>query len=78
MVVRVADYQSITGKLYKLGLDIIPKRRVLDNERQNILWEFHSGVAGGHVGGKATTQKVLQDVLWWATLFKDAKAYDRS
>jgi hypothetical protein len=78
MVVREADYQLIAGKLYKLGLDSILRRCVLDHERQDILWECHSGVVGGHVGGKATAQKVLQDGLWWATLFKDAKAYARS
>jgi transposase InsO family protein len=77
MVVRVADYKLI-GQLYKLGLDSILRRCVLDHERQDILWECHSGVAGGHVGGKATAQKVLQDGLWWATLFKDAKVYARS
>jgi hypothetical protein len=65
MVVREADYQLIVGKLYKLGLDSILRRCVLDHERQDILWECHSGVAGGHVGGKATMQK-------------DAKAYARS
>jgi len=72
------DYQLIVGKLYKLGLDSILRRCVLDHERQDILWECHSGVARGHVGGKATTQKVLQVGLWWAMLFKDAKAYSRS
>jgi hypothetical protein len=50
----------------------------LDHERQDILWEFHSGVVGGHLGEKATTQKVLQEGLWWETLFKDAKSYARS
>jgi hypothetical protein len=78
MVVKEVDYQLIAGKLYTLGLDSIPRRCVLDHERQYILWECHSGVAGDHVGGKAITQKVLQDGLWWATLFKDAKEYVRS
>jgi hypothetical protein len=78
MVVRAADYQLIAGQLYKLGLDNILRRCVLNHERQDILWECHNGVAGGHVGGKATAQKVLQAGLWWATLFKDAKEYARS
>jgi hypothetical protein len=78
MVVTAMDYQLITEKLYKLGLDSILRRCVLDQERQDTLWEFHSGVVGGHVGGKTTAQKFLQDGLWWATLFKDAKAYARS
>jgi hypothetical protein len=78
MVVRVADYQLIAGKLYKLGLDSILRRCVLDHERQDILWECHNGVVGGHVGGNDTVKKVLQDELWWATLFKDEKVYSRS
>jgi hypothetical protein len=78
MVVRETDYQLIAGKLYKLGLDSILRRCVLDQERQDILLECHNGVAGGHVGGKATTKKVLQVGLWWDTLFKDAKTYARS
>jgi len=49
----------ITEKLYKLGLDNILIGCVLDHERQDILLEFHSGVAGGHVRGKAMTQKFL-------------------
>lgn len=50
---------SIEGQLYKLGIDGIIRRCVLTHERQGILWECHSGVAGGHYGGKAITQKVL-------------------
>jgi len=64
MVVRAAYYQLIVGKLYKLGLDNILRRCVLDHERRDILWECHSGIVGGHVGGKATAQKVLQAGLW--------------
>jgi hypothetical protein len=37
MVVRVADSQLIVGKLYRLGLDNILRRCVLDHERQDIL-----------------------------------------
>jgi hypothetical protein len=78
MVVRETDYQLIMGQLYKMGLDSILRRCVLDHERKDILRECHSGFAGRHVGGKSTTQKFLQDGLWWETLFKDAKVYDRS
>jgi hypothetical protein len=44
-----ADYQLIVGQLYKLGLDNILKRCVLNHKRHDIPWEFHNGVAGGHV-----------------------------
>jgi hypothetical protein len=78
MVVRATDYQLIAGQLYKLGLDNILKRCVLDHERQDILWESHNRVAGGHIGGKATAQKFIQARFQWEMLFKDAKVYARS
>jgi len=41
MVVCAADYQLIVGKLYKLGLDQVFHIRVLDDNRQDVLWECH-------------------------------------
>jgi hypothetical protein len=73
MVVRVANYQLIVVKLYKFSLENILRRCILDHERQDILLECHSGVAGGHVIENATSQKFLQARLWWDTLFKYAK-----
>ena len=73
MVFQATDYQLIVGKLYNLFLDSILMKCVLDHERQYILWECHSRVAGGHVGGKATAQKFLQEGLLWEKLFKDEK-----
>jgi hypothetical protein len=78
MVVRATDYQWIAGQIYKLGLDNILRRCVLNHERKYILWECHNEIVGGHVGGKATAHKILQDRLWWDTLFKDVKEYARS
>jgi hypothetical protein len=63
---------------YNINIDNILRRCVLSHKRHDILWECHSGVVGGYVGGKAIAQKVLQDVLWWDTLFEDAKDYSRS
>jgi hypothetical protein len=62
-----------------LGLNNILRRCVLNHEREDILWECHNGVVGGgHVGGKATTKKVLHTGLWWSTLLKYSKEYFRS
>jgi hypothetical protein len=55
MVVRATYYQLIVEQLYKLGLDKVLRRCVLNHERQDILWECHSVFVGVHVGGKATS-----------------------
>jgi hypothetical protein len=79
-VVHAVNYQLIVDQLYKLGLDSIFRHCVLHHEIPDILWECHSGVVGGHVGGKATSKNILQAGLWWNMVFKDdkecAQAYD--
>lgn len=57
---RAVDYQLIARQLSKLGTNGILRRCVLDHERLDILYKYHQGVAGGHVGGKATAIKVLR------------------
>lgn len=49
----------IVGQLYKLGLDEVLQRYVLDHERPMILSEAHSSIASGHYFGNPTTLKVL-------------------
>lgn len=45
MVVRIMNYQLIMGQLYKVALDHILRRCILDHEMDNVLWEFDAGVA---------------------------------
>jgi len=78
LVIKATDYQLIARQLYKLGIDRIIRRCVVTHEHLGILWERHSGVAGGHYGGKEMAQKVLWVELWWPTVFKDAKEYAKS
>ena len=61
-----------------MGLDEILRRCILEHERLMVLNEAHAGVVGGHYAGKTTVQKILQDGLWWPTLYADAKDYCRS
>jgi hypothetical protein len=75
LVVRVANYQLITGHLYKLGVDNILRRCVMEHERPIILVEAHEGIVGGHYVGKATTQKIFHIGLWWPIVHKDANEY---
>lgn len=60
-----------------MGLDNNLHKCVFNHvEMNDITLECHSGVAGGHVGGKETSCKVLQVGLWWPNLFKDANTRD--
>lgn len=63
------------GHLYKMGVDEILQRYVLDSERNSILVESHGGATRGYYVGKATMQKILCTCLLWPTLHKDSKAY---
>jgi hypothetical protein len=65
----------IIGNLYKLGVDRILRRDVVEHERLIILEEAHNEIVGGHYAGKAMTQNILGAGLWWPTLHKDAKEY---
>jgi hypothetical protein len=75
LVVCVVDFSLIAGNLYKMGLDEILRRCVMEAERPLILAEAHEGITGGHYAGKATMEKILRVGLWWPTLHKDDKEY---
>ena len=45
---KAAPYTLINGFLYRLGVDDILRRCVLDHEKVDIMEEAHSGSAGGH------------------------------
>ena len=78
LVVKAADFTLIAGQLYKMGLDEILCRCVLEHEKPLILAEAHAGVEGGHYVGKSIAQKILTAGLWWPTIHKDAKEYCHS
>src|SRR5277367_2492833 len=73
LAVKATDFTLIAGQLYKMGLDEILRRCVLEHEKPLILAEAHAGAAGGHYAGKATAQKILIAGLWWPTIHKDVK-----
>jgi hypothetical protein len=59
MVFKYAYYQLIIEHLYKMSIDIILRRCVLEHEKPRIFAEAREGIDGGNYGGKDTTQKVL-------------------
>jgi hypothetical protein len=75
MVTRSVDYQLIFGQLYKLRVDGILCRCVLDHEWDNILYESHERIGGGCNADKAMIHKVLHVGLWWSLVLAYAKEY---
>jgi len=65
----------IGGNLFKLGLDQILRRCVMEEEFLDILLTYHDGPCGGHFAAKRTEFKVLQAGYYWPTLHRDVKKY---
>jgi len=52
--------------------------RCLEKEDvKKVLKEVHDGLAGGNFVGETTAHKILREVYYWPTLFKDTHAYIR-
>ena len=60
LAMKDAPYSLINGFLYKMGLDDILRRCVLEHERDNIMHEAHYGPTGGHLQVDATAKKIQQ------------------
>ena len=58
LAIKVAPYSIINGFLYKMGLDDILRRCVLEHERNNIMHEAHYGPTGGHFQEEMTVKKI--------------------
>ncbi|XP_021720136.1 uncharacterized protein K02A2.6-like [Chenopodium quinoa] len=61
--------------LLKRGVDGILRRCVPDEEFQSVLSMCHSSPCGGYMSAQKTAPKVLQSMLFWPTLFKDAWSF---
>ena len=75
LAMKVAPYNLINVFLYKMGLDDILRRCVLEHERDNIMHEAHYGPARGHFQADTAAKKIQQSGLWWPTLYKDWKKF---
>ena len=75
LAMKAAPYSLINGFLYKLGLDEVLHRCVLEHERESIMHEAHYGPAGGHFQFNTTFKKIQQSGLWWPTLYRDCQKF---
>ena len=75
LAMKVTPCTLINGFLYKMGLDEVHCRCVLEHERENIMHEVHYGPSGGHFQSNTTAKKIQQLKLWWLTLKKDCQKF---
>eukprot|EP00253_Pinus_taeda_P034423 PITA_34423 len=72
-----ARYSWITKELYKIGLGLMIRRCVREDEMLDILKACHDEPCGGHFTDNRTTYKILSLGYYWPYIFKDAKEYAR-
>ena len=58
LAMKAAPYSLIYVFLYKMGLDDILRRCVLEHERDNIMHEAHYRPTGGHFQADTTAKKI--------------------
>ena len=75
LAMKVAPYSLINGFLYKIGLDEVLCRCVLEHERESIMHEAHYGPTRGHFQSNTTAKKIQQSGLWWLTLYRDCRKF---
>ena len=60
LAMKATPYSLINRFLYKMGLDDILKRCILEHEINNVMHEAHYGLAGGHFQEDITVKKIQQ------------------
>ena len=74
---RVAPryWVSKEGHLYKRSYTGPYLRCVHPDTVQNLLWEIHEGVCGGHTDGRSLAHRAIGQGYWWPYMQKDAAQY---
>lgn len=76
-------YTLINGELYRKSHTDQPLLKCVDKDEGNyVLREIHEGICGHHMGGRSLAHKALRagmasDLLYWSTVLKDAKDFDK-
>ena len=60
LAIKVVPYSLINGFLYKLGLDEVLCRCILEHEREIIMHKEHYVPTGGHFQYDMTAKKIQQ------------------
>jgi hypothetical protein len=69
------DWVSKEGHLYKRSYTGPYLRCVHPDIVQDLLWEIHEGVYGGHTGGRSLAYCAIGQGYWWPYMQKDAAQY---
>lgn len=65
------------GVLFRRNFDNILLRFLEREESQKVISSLHEGPVGGHFGAEVTAHKILKEIYYWATLFRDVYSHVR-
>jgi hypothetical protein len=72
---RSAQYRLIKLVLFCVNYDGVLLRCLEHEDADKVLKELHDGPASGNFARNTTVHKILRDVYYWPTLFKEAHTY---
>ena len=78
LIRQSARYSWVNGDLFYTGYDMIIRRCVRNDEKNDILKSCHDEPCGGNFSAKRTTFKILSLGYYWPSIFKDSKKYVKS
>ncbi|MCO5569262.1 hypothetical protein L7F22_022974 [Adiantum nelumboides] len=78
LVRKATKFRLINDELYCKGSDQVLRRVPLSCEIQDILFDCHSSVCGGHFGYDITSRKILQAGFVWPSLHRDVQHWCQS
>ncbi|MCO5553797.1 hypothetical protein L7F22_007323 [Adiantum nelumboides] len=78
LVRKATKFRLINDDLYCKGQDQVLRRVPLSCEIQDILFNCHSGVCGGHFSHDITSRKILQAGFVWPSLHRDVRHWCQS
>lgn len=67
--------QAVSWDLYRQGCDKVWRKCVFGQQIQELLFEAHDQICGGHFDVRLTAGRILRAGFYWPTLHKDVQRY---
>jgi hypothetical protein len=71
---KTNQYVLIVDILLRRNYDGMLLRCVDENQSQELIREFHEGICGGHFSPTTTDHKIIREIFYWTSIFRDLYA----